>query len=261
MQRAYLIALIAGLVLLARTATAQEPAESAGTRAVARGNEGIALYEAGDYAAALARFREADALYHSPVLVLYAARSARNLGDLEQARQTYQRLLDEPIAPNAPDTWRLAQSDARTELAALPVPASASPAPTPEPEPAPVLARAPTPESTTSLNLPALLVAGAGGAALVTATVFGVTALGQKARVERNLPVTCADKTCARSRQAEIEHRMKPAERSALMADILFVSGGALVATGVALFVLTPGNETKVTVGVSPRAAFARFRF
>jgi hypothetical protein len=97
----------------------QSPTSRNNAVAVDRGNEGVALYEAGRWDEALARFAEAEALFHSPVFVLYTARTLRNAGRLRDARESYRRLVAEPIAPDAPAPWHQAQTDARGELTAL----------------------------------------------------------------------------------------------------------------------------------------------
>lgn len=92
-----------------------DPAELA----IQKGGEGVAWFERGDYDKALALFREADALYHSPVLLLYVARSQRKLGKLLEARATYQALAKETIPSAAPPTWPKAQADGSDDLRIL----------------------------------------------------------------------------------------------------------------------------------------------
>ena len=97
----------------------EESEKSAATRALEKGHRGIRLYEEGKWIEALELFKEADALYHSPVFVLYWARSLRNAGRLIEAREPFRRLSVEELDPSAPAQWRQAQSDGRAELAAL----------------------------------------------------------------------------------------------------------------------------------------------
>src|SRR5690349_2715550 len=114
MRRSFLFhgALALSLSLAPARAVAQpSPTTPTSTVAVDRGNEGVALYEAGRWDEALARFAEAEALYHSPVFVLYTARTLRNAGRLRDARDTYHRLVAEPIAADAPALWHQAQTD------------------------------------------------------------------------------------------------------------------------------------------------------
>jgi hypothetical protein len=103
--------------LAAQSATA-EPAGD-GARAIEKGNQGIELYEQGKWNEALERFRRAESIYHSPVFVLYAARTLRNSGRLLEARTEFRRLLADPLGPTAPELWKQAQRDGGAELAAL----------------------------------------------------------------------------------------------------------------------------------------------
>src|ERR1051325_10238960 len=254
--------------LLPCPAAAEEPPPNASAEAVSRGNEAIALFESGHWTEALARFREAEALYHSPVFVLYAARSLKNAGELQQARESYRRLLDETLAPEAPEAWKRAQSDGRAELAALE--ASLQPQPVLASSPPPPVvnsnASATAPAATPLAEddgpyVPGLAVAGTGAAMLIIGGIVGVVALNRKADIESHLSAVCQAKTCPRSQQSEIDRRMQPVEHLALTADILLGVGGAALVTGSVLMVLAPGKSSQVTVGASPRAGFVRVAF
>ena len=94
-------------------------AQSPGELAIKKGREGMALYERGDFKGALALFREADALYHSPVLTLYAARSQRKLKKLLDAKALYQALANERIDEDAHESWKKAHDDGAMELREL----------------------------------------------------------------------------------------------------------------------------------------------
>lgn len=96
-----------------------DPAPNAADLAIQKGRSGVELYQRGEWEKALSLFREADALYHSPVLVLYAARSQRNLGNLMEANSLYQAVTKEAMGETAPTTWRQAQIDGAAELTAL----------------------------------------------------------------------------------------------------------------------------------------------
>lgn len=94
-------------------------AEDLGARAVAAGQEGLALYEKGRWTEALARFQEADSLYHSPVFELFVARCLRNSDQLLAARRVFRNVLLTKLETNAPEAFRDAQHEAEGELAAL----------------------------------------------------------------------------------------------------------------------------------------------
>lgn len=94
-----------------------EPSQSdSATRAITLGKQGVAQFEQEKWAEALQRFREAEALFHSPVFVLYSARSLRMLGRLRDARTTLEKLSAERVDASSPDSWQKAVADARIEL-------------------------------------------------------------------------------------------------------------------------------------------------
>jgi len=80
------------------------------------GRDGVALYEVGRWDEAFAKLAEADRLYHAPTLVLYMARCKSRLKRLVEAESLYARIVNEPLAEDAPDQFRSAHADARQEL-------------------------------------------------------------------------------------------------------------------------------------------------
>jgi hypothetical protein len=82
-------------------------------------NKALSQFEAGDYRGAAALFEKADALCHSPMLLVYAARSRTRLGELVAANDLYQRALDEPIGPTLSRPFLEAIEAARTDKKAL----------------------------------------------------------------------------------------------------------------------------------------------
>lgn len=83
------------------------------------GYAGLARFAEGRWSEALATFETAERLSHSPVFVLYIARSRRNLNELLAARDAYRRLTAEVLSEDAPAAWHEAQTDGAAELAAL----------------------------------------------------------------------------------------------------------------------------------------------
>ncbi|KYF80576.1 hypothetical protein BE11_16675 [Sorangium cellulosum] len=81
--------------------------------------KGQEFFDAGRYEEALAAFREAEALFHAPPLLQMIARSCERLGRLLEARSLYQRIVDEPLAADAPRAFQQAQAESRVDLAAL----------------------------------------------------------------------------------------------------------------------------------------------
>jgi hypothetical protein len=319
----YAMALGLALSLGAGAACAQPPAApGAGARAIELGNEGVALYEQGKWAEALARFREAESYHHSPVFVLYAARSLRNAGRLLDARAVLWRLVSETLEASAPASWKEARAHGRVELDALEesIPSvvisimDGSPATRVLIGDRPVAAGEPieldpgvhrliardsgrtqvatftlapgarservvvrlTPIANPSRSrsadrvvadgkegvyLPGVVVAATGGAAMLTGAVIGVLALRKKSDAEAALPASCAGRTCPRSRQIEIEERVRAARNLGTVADMLLIGGAAAVATGAALLLFNGGDGPAVRAGVSSREGLVGVRF
>jgi hypothetical protein len=111
------------LVLLAWLTTgevwAMPPAAAESDRAVARGQVALRLYESGAWTAAYDEFAAAEALAHSPVFLLFMARSLRNNGQWVASRQLFTRLLREELPAGAPAPWLAAVENGRAELGAL----------------------------------------------------------------------------------------------------------------------------------------------
>jgi len=112
---------LAALGLLALSASpspAQTTEERAGARAAA--DQGYDAFKAGRWATAIDLFSRAETLVHSPVHVLFLARSQAKLGLLLEAKEAYLQVLREPAAAAAPSSGvKQAHADAERELAEL----------------------------------------------------------------------------------------------------------------------------------------------
>jgi len=93
--------------------------DAGASRSVEKANSGLKLFEQGKWQEALALFREADTLYHSPVFVLYAARCLERAGRWTAALAEYERLAAEPLPASAPKAWLDARAEGRAERDAL----------------------------------------------------------------------------------------------------------------------------------------------
>jgi hypothetical protein len=116
------LALCAALVAvapLARAASAPSAANEQLTAARALADAGLQLFEQGDYATALERFRSAEQIVHAPPHLLFMAKAQAKLGRLLEARKLYEQLGTEKIAAHSPDAFREAQREGATDLAAL----------------------------------------------------------------------------------------------------------------------------------------------
>jgi hypothetical protein len=115
------LAACAGLLAAVTLAVpvAAQPKGGGTTEAVTLAREAKEKYDQGKWAEALALFQKAEDSAHSPVLLLYAARCHRNLGQLVRARELYLRVGSETLAANAPEPFRAAQRDAKSDLDVL----------------------------------------------------------------------------------------------------------------------------------------------
>lgn len=118
-MRPLVLLLIASLAGLAGVPNARAQAPPSAQQANELAREAKAKYDQGDWAGALALFESAEALAHSPVLLLYAARCQRNLGKLARARELLERVVAEKLASDAPAPFVNAQKDAAGDLQAL----------------------------------------------------------------------------------------------------------------------------------------------
>lgn len=105
------------LVFAAAPALAQTEEEIAGARSAA--TQGVKAYEAGDYAQAVDLFQRAESLVHAPPHLLYMARAHEKLGHLVTARELYNKIIRENLAPSAPQAFRDAQAAAEEEIRAV----------------------------------------------------------------------------------------------------------------------------------------------
>jgi hypothetical protein len=101
-------------------AYAQDPAEGY-DREEARqhGEEGLALYDKGDYAGALAKLEKASAFVEAPTLKLYEARCLVKLSRLVEAEARFVTVTAMPLPAKPSELFTQAQDDARRERAEL----------------------------------------------------------------------------------------------------------------------------------------------
>lgn len=91
--------------------------ERAAARSMAE--KGATAYQKKDYETAIDLFSRAEALIHSPVHLLFLARSHRAVGQLVKAREAYIKITRERLEPGAPKVFFDAQRDAGAELEAI----------------------------------------------------------------------------------------------------------------------------------------------
>lgn len=97
------------------------PAASERARYEARtlADEGQALFDARDYAGAIARLREADARFPAPTIKLAMAEAHEKLGQLLEARALYAQIAAGELDRSAPSAFREAKEGAAAAVARL----------------------------------------------------------------------------------------------------------------------------------------------
>lgn len=98
-------------------ARAQGVAERAGARAAA--DQGLIAFENNEWKKAVDLFLRAEEMVHSPMHLLFLARSQVQTGQLLEAKENYLEVLREEASERAPAALARAQDSARQELKAL----------------------------------------------------------------------------------------------------------------------------------------------
>jgi tetratricopeptide (TPR) repeat protein len=270
---AFLVAAVAIWPACAGAQTADAPAHdeqpSSGATVASRardlGRAGLSAYGQADFEAALGHFRAAEALAHSPVFQLYAARSLLRLDRVDEARAELETILTTAPEENAPSAWLRARREAADELLAL---ANVAPEPVPNdqgdddfdadgrvrrvaegevtmptwhPEPAP----RPSAWMRASPNQRGAVVAfGVGALGLVFSAITGGMAIAETAAVKAN----CIGAVC---REEDLPRAVYATQLAnlATVGAVVAVTGGA---TGAVLWVLPDAKgTTRLEVGVA----------
>lgn len=118
--RAFALALCVTLVpALADAEDAPPPSSDPKEMARSLGAEALALHAAGQFKEAYAKFETAERIAHSPVFVVWMARSKRALGELRAAQRLYQRVVTESLQADSSANWQQAKAEAEVELKSL----------------------------------------------------------------------------------------------------------------------------------------------
>lgn len=81
--------------------------------------QGAKAIEEGKHAEGLALIEQAEALFHAPTHILLIAKARIALGRLVEARDAYQKLVDEELAAKASDAFKEAKATAKSEIVVL----------------------------------------------------------------------------------------------------------------------------------------------
>ncbi len=274
-RRLAVAALAVGLaVASAAPAGAQSPsrpgAEQAerAARALALAEEGQALYERGEYRAAIAKLEEALALDPDKDLVFNLAVLHEKLADVDQAERYYRRYLEMETSPKLRErvqgTLKRIEG-AKKELASARAPEPPPPAATQAaPAPAPGQAREPEPQGR-KIDGWVMTAGGVAAGAVIVGTVFGISALGKD-------PGGAAT-TGPTTRVQDLEEDASTAHTHAILADVSFLvaalAGGAAVLLYLRSGPDVPASQASaraagapsVSLGVGPARGVVRVRF
>jgi PEGA domain len=110
---------VSAIPFLALPAHAEEP--SSADRATARtlAQEGYVALRDKDYSTAADRFTRALGIVKAPTLLRDLARAQVGLGKLVDAHETYNQIIREGVAADAPQPWVKALADAKAEIAPI----------------------------------------------------------------------------------------------------------------------------------------------
>ena len=111
------LAVLFATLLVAALAQAQTDEQRASARALA--TEGAVAFNEGRYKESADLFARAESLLHAPPHLLFLARSYNKTGQVVKARETYMKIVKEPLASRAPQAFRDAQAAAQDELRAV----------------------------------------------------------------------------------------------------------------------------------------------
>ncbi len=219
-------------------------------KAAAAYRDGVAAFDAGDFAKALAAFTESYNLSGETGLLFNLGVCAEQTGDREKAAAFYSLYLEE--VPDAPDA---AEVKARLDaLAQPPAEATAAPAPPAAPPPpatavqatAEVEPAAPAPaeegdEDTLDAeaaegrgNVGPALLTGLGGLVVGTGVVTAILAYKSYGELKSSCSPDCS------------AGKVDPVRSTAIAADVQLAVGGAAVAAGV-LWILVKGHRERAT--------------
>lgn len=246
----YALLVLLGLATSAAAADGGDPVPPKARKLAERGRE---LHERGDYARAIAAFKEAYVLAPSPGLLFNLAQAYRLQGNCDDATLMYRRYL--AAAPTSMEEHALAKMHLATvvrcvqkrnlnlppdeSMANIPMP------PPPGPDPLFEDRSVPADRSRGKLMRRTGLGVMAGGAlALGTAAYFGVRAYQTTGEVERLYT--------AGASWNEIESIHERGERAEALAKWLGIGGGVGAAAGVTLYLLGRRADRTAPLTIAP---------
>lgn len=243
--RATALATAIAVASLPLPAAAAPPPPTHEERVEALNAEAVERFQAGDYDGAVARFEEAYRLSPEPNYLFNIGRIYEEKGDLVRAVEHYERFM------NQPGVELQAREVAVERVRVLRAVIEETARETKTAEPEPVADPEPRPERqdrgrTRPLRITGYAVLGLGAAVLVAGAGFGGAAIARREDLDDLRTLESRDDAIDRGR------------RSALVADSLFIAGGVLAITGLALTLASlrrkPAQRTAWLPALSPHA-------
>ncbi len=240
------------LPLLLSPALAEPPANPT-TEQLDRARElyenGEILYDEGRYEDAVVAWRQGYELSGLPDFLYNIANAQERLGDVKGALDTLGRYRAFALAEERETLDRRIRS-LESRLASQPAP---SPAPAPAPGPAPAPAPAPVSSESEGRRGSARpivggVLAGLGGASLATGAVFGLRSASAGREAEEACVTAGGGLLCPSS----VDDALRTNQSSALVADLAFGAGLALLGTGTVVLLTGGGQDEGVALGFSP---------
>lgn len=209
------------------------PASVPDKRAMAleHAHQGLDAYREGRFEEAYEHFREAQALFPAPTLLVHMARCQRKLGKVVEAKGLYREVLAEPLPKDAPPPFVEAHRDAERELSEMEAKLAAEKK----------VAERPTPAPSKGSLVPGVITLGVGAVGLGVGAVTGALSMAKVSDVRSR----CPDDRCLSAYRPEADE----ARTLGHVSTAAFVVGGVAAAAGVVLLVLRPGGATGAPTG------------
>jgi tetratricopeptide (TPR) repeat protein len=232
------------------------PTAEAAPSALELSEQARSRYEDEDFASALTLFNQAYARDPDPNLLFNIARCHEKLGDSAAAIEQYEAFLASPHAD--PDGLKKAQAS-RDELVKSRERRAKRSGNTAERPTFGDESESVGLERGGSSHLASWLLLGAGVAAAASGVV--VYSLGVSDHKDVEDQAGFGDPTrVAPMTQRQAEQRVDSGNTKKLVGGLLMGGGGALLASSAVLFLLDPGQESKVGFGLSPRGGSIAIR-
>jgi tetratricopeptide (TPR) repeat protein len=253
--RALSCALAVSILQLPVTAVAA-PADDVPPEVAALNERAVAKFQAKEYDEAIELFKQAYDLKPEPNYLFNIGRVYEQMGDMKHAVEFYTRFLKQPevdlqarevalerrrvltaVLDDTEPGWNDDPEEVEDEPEDEPV---TEPAVTKDPEPDPT----PPPKKPNKLRISGYVLLGIGGGALIGGGVFAGLASAKNKDLDGINNLEGRDDTITKGK------------RNALVADVLFLTGGVLAITGLTLVLVSLKKKPSTTARANVAPAF-----